>query len=126
KFMIKDGIEYMTVAYAYIVGISDSKYSFKADEISKYVLHYMFPMMVKHNPKLHDNSIYFIAKDHVYNSFTTHKTGWLFIVASFIRFEKPNIITIEATDIDYLSSFKEVKEINEELNEDSEQEDNQD
>ncbi|CAG8552328.1 2994_t:CDS:2, partial [Cetraspora pellucida] len=74
KFIIEDGVEYVTVAYANIIRIGDSKDLFKPNEIFLCVPHYMSPVIIKH-------------------------------VAGFIKFEKPNIITIEATDIDYLSSF---------------------
>ncbi|CAG8724121.1 4765_t:CDS:2, partial [Cetraspora pellucida] len=40
--------------------------------------------------------------EHLYNCI---KIGQLFVMTSFIKLEKPNIITIEATDIDYLSFF---------------------
>ncbi|CAG8725200.1 28354_t:CDS:1, partial [Dentiscutata erythropus] len=129
KFIIEDGVEYVTVAYANIIGIGDSEDPFKPDEIPLCVPHYMSPVIIKHGPKLRNENIYFGAESRVYNSFTTHevrmeiiisyparatrfehlydriKIGRSFVVAGFIKFENPNIITIEATDIDYLSSF---------------------
>ncbi|CAG8648492.1 17491_t:CDS:2 [Racocetra fulgida] len=33
------------------------------------------------------------------------KIGRSFVVSGFIKFEKPDIVALEATDIDYLSSF---------------------
>ncbi|CAG8752598.1 12363_t:CDS:2, partial [Cetraspora pellucida] len=129
KFMIEDRIEYITVAYATIVNVGDLDDGFKSDEIPLCVLHFMFPVKVKHNPKICDNIVYFWAECYVYNSFTTHdihmdlivsypaqatrfnhlhdyiKIGCLFVVFGFIKFEKPDIIVLEATDIDYLSFF---------------------
>lgn len=128
KFVIEDGSEYITVAYASLVSIGDPDDGFKADEIPLCIPHFMSPASVKHNSKLFNEKIYFVVECRVYNSFTAREVrmeiivsypaqatrfehlkdritvGRSFVVSGFIKFESNNI-TLEATDIDYLSSF---------------------
>ncbi|CAG8633593.1 19992_t:CDS:2 [Cetraspora pellucida] len=107
KFVIEEENEYIMVAYASIIDVGASDNGFKADEIPLCIPHFMSPMKVNNNPKIHNDNVYFGAQCRVYNAFTAHNVHMDLIVfypAQATRFEKPDIIALEATDIDYLSS----------------------
>ncbi|CAG8693204.1 17773_t:CDS:2, partial [Cetraspora pellucida] len=121
--------QYIIVSNVSIIVPNENDQELVTEEVPLSMPHYMFLVLVKHDPQMIRDATYFDAECFQYNSFTNSKqvlmklrilyptnaprftyihannsikSGQTFLVSGFVRRVNPETIAIEATDIDFM------------------------
>ncbi|CAG8818234.1 26494_t:CDS:2, partial [Gigaspora margarita] len=131
KFVIENLEQHVTVSCVNVIEVRDSNHEFEANKIPISVPHCMFHVIVSHEPKEYEESMYFEAGCYQYNSHTNSKndhmklrifyptnvlqfsylranssirTGRSFIVSGFVSCITSVFVIFEVTDVDFMTS----------------------